>query len=83
MAVTIRRKCIFSQSEKLHFQTFQGEHSPGLPVKVLKQFWGYLEAPRTLNSSHGRVLRPPKINFLTMQRTFDNRIQDTSTQRPK
>ena len=47
-------------------------------------FGGYFEAPKTLNSSHGHVLRPPEINFLTM-RTFDNRfqLQQTLTQSPK
>ena len=81
MAVTISWKCIFSQSERLHFQNFPREHAPGLPGGSQNNFGGYFEAPKTLNSSHGPVLRPPKITM----RTFDNRfqLQQTLTQSPK
>ena len=38
MAVTISRKCIFSQSERLHFQNFPGD--PGPPGRPQKHFSG-------------------------------------------
>ena len=57
MAVTISRNYIFSQSERLHFQNFPGEHAPGP--------WG--ELPNVLYT--GMCHRPGSIFHLEISRT--------------